>query len=594
MTAWSDYLQPDGAPEVYGPLSLRLSRRKLLRLRQTGERVHPIASREFRSWLEAQGGGLAETDWYLPVDAPKRLAVKLRGFRKEVGDGGSASRLAAGLLAALQGFPPGDHYGKSIPPEFGSFIREVMKDVRRSPGLGALPWLKAEQPQNGKSRRAYTGLNRLVLQWSRHGSPFWYTKAQVKGFGGRIRPGQRATTIAFVLRSRSKPYEDSGPRPGDELDDKSVAEAFTDNLIRNWDAGRVERHREYQLYNWAQTEGIPEPEYRDRGGGDADELVDDIERLVEDYFSRDNAPELVQKGSFAFYQYGDGQDRVVVPPISQFHSRVDYYRTLLHEMVHSTGHPTRLDRQGLSGRATRGDTKYSHEELVADMGAAWLLADAGVDPKTDLRMGPVEYCRSWLGYLKNDKFALVSAAGHARRACERILGVSDKPPSAREQAIAWVREEASGVADIHSAARDEGASMVTVSLAGRKTPLFLKTQVRKGSDSDGYVFELSAADVKAWRASRGKRTAAACHGLLLIPLTRDGGFEPDTAPPVLLRMERLFDAGLKFNLFRGLGGKKKKVSLKLSRPHGRKSWHISNARTGLDLRLRPTELLRNS
>ena len=233
--------------------------------------------------------------------------------------------------------------------------------------------------------------------------------------------------------------------------------------------------------------------------------------------------------------------------------------------------------------------KYSHEELVAEMTAAWLLSAVGLDPAEDLSTDSITYCQSWHKYLKDDPTALVSAAQHAQKAMDRILGVKPAPPSPRSKALDWIRQKCG--LELTSAASMRGAHVIALTLSGRSSPLYLKTRTGKGSPDQGYRFKLEASEVKAWRASRGQRSMALLHGLLIIPLGVDGAFQPEVAPPFLLRLERLYNNGLRFNYFRGMGGRHATLGLVLRQPRNRKSWYLSAARANIELRLGSDERL---
>lgn len=121
-------------------------------------------------------------------------------------------------------------------------------------------------------------------------------------------------------------------------------------------------------------------------------------------------------GSSAFYT--KGEDYISLPELSRFHTSTDYYTTAFHELTHWTAHKTRLDRN-LSGRF--GDNAYALEELIAEMGAAFLAAKTGlsVEPRED----HAKYLNSWLKVLKADKKAIFTAASKAQTATDFILNI---------------------------------------------------------------------------------------------------------------------------------------------------------------------------
>jgi antirestriction protein ArdC len=118
------------------------------------------------------------------------------------------------------------------------------------------------------------------------------------------------------------------------------------------------------------------------------------------------------------------QDRIQMPPFEFFRDPESYYATLLHETVHWTKHPKRLDRE--FGRKRWGDEGYAMEELVAEIGAAFLSADLGITP--DIREDHASYIASWLKVLKNDKRAIFTASGHAQRAASFLHDLQPSQP----------------------------------------------------------------------------------------------------------------------------------------------------------------------
>jgi antirestriction protein ArdC len=128
-------------------------------------------------------------------------------------------------------------------------------------------------------------------------------------------------------------------------------------------------------------------------------------------------------GDAAFY--APGPDAVQMPLQGSFPDIVDFYATLGHELIHWTRHPTRLDRD--LGRTRWGDEGYAREELVAELGAAFLCADLGLDLRP--RRDHADYIADWLTVLHNDKRAIVSAAAQAQKACDYLHGLQPALPA---------------------------------------------------------------------------------------------------------------------------------------------------------------------
>lgn len=126
-------------------------------------------------------------------------------------------------------------------------------------------------------------------------------------------------------------------------------------------------------------------------------------------------------------------DNVHMPCIDLFRDAVSYYATLGHETIHWTRHKSRLDRD--FGRKRFGDEGYAVEELVAELGSAFLSADLELTP--DIRDDHAAYISSWIKVLKNDKRAIFTAAAHAQRAADLLHGL--QKPSAQEDAAIQTR-----------------------------------------------------------------------------------------------------------------------------------------------------------
>ena len=118
-----------------------------------------------------------------------------------------------------------------------------------------------------------------------------------------------------------------------------------------------------------------------------------------------------------------------MPELPAFRDRESYYATLAHEMTHATRHESRLDRD--LGRKRFGDAGYAMEELVAEIGAAFLCADLGITPET--RDDHAAYIASWLKVLKDDKRAIFTAASHAQKAADYLHALQPQTGTAEAE-----------------------------------------------------------------------------------------------------------------------------------------------------------------
>lgn len=262
---------------------------------------------------------------------------------------------------------------------------------------GVLPWRKPwtgganGRPHNALSRKTYRGTNALYLGLIQmlKGYPTggWLTFKGVTALGGRITPGEKATAVMFWKFLKTK--------------DKVTGQDKTIPMCRY-----------YNVFNVAQTEGcrIAETEpTRTLAPIDAAEKI---------FHGMPNRPTVnVCSSDAAFYR--PGTDEIVLPLMNQFVNAESFYSTAFHEMAHSTGHKTRLNR-GLDG--TFGSDPYSREELVAEMTAAFLAADAGILDK--VQDNSTAYVQHWAARLGKEPRLILDAASAAQKAADYILGVS--------------------------------------------------------------------------------------------------------------------------------------------------------------------------
>ncbi len=263
----------------------------------------------------------------------------------------------------------------------------------RSPILGqsAAGW-----PVNLASGKAYRGVNVFLLgltAWCKgYGSAYWVTFNQARARGGSVRKGEKSSLVVFW-----KTYGTT---------DKKTGEPVTVPVLRH-----------YNVFNVEQCEGIEVPD-APVFEPIAFSPVEAAETIVNGFAGR---PEIVHDGlgSGRAYYLPKG-DEVHLPSPSRFVSPEAYYATLFHELAHSTGHSTRIDRGLDTALAPFGSPDYAKEELVAEMAAAFLCGHAGIVPA--VIENAAAYLAGWIKTLKGDKRLAVSAAGAAQRAADWIRG----------------------------------------------------------------------------------------------------------------------------------------------------------------------------
>lgn len=252
---------------------------------------------------------------------------------------------------------------------------------------------------------AYRGINVLML-WGaamEHGyvSPMWMTFRQAQELGGHVRKGERGHLVV---------YADTITRTEEGADGAE-------------EERRIPFMKGYTVFNVEQIDGLPE-QYQMQPVP----VQSSMQRIAgaESFFAATGA-DIRHGGNSA--HYSGGSDHVQMPVFEAFRSPEAYYATLAHELMHWTKHPARLDRD--FGRKRWGDEGYAREELVAELGAAFLCADLALTPEPGA--DHAAYIQSWLKVLKDDKRAIFTAAAQAQRAADYLHGLQ---PGAAEQEIA--------------------------------------------------------------------------------------------------------------------------------------------------------------
>jgi antirestriction protein ArdC len=249
----------------------------------------------------------------------------------------------------------------------------------------------------------YRGIN-VVLLWMsalrRHfTSPLWMTYRQAAELGGQVRRGETGSLVVYADTFTRREADSNG-------EEQEVAVPFL---------------KSYSVFNSDQIDGLP-PRYYARAPQPANvtQRIDQADR----FFAHTGA-DIRHGGGMAYYV--PAQDFVQMPPFGSFRKAESYYATLAHETCHWTRPTSRLARE--FGQQRWGDEGYAMEELVAEMGAAFLCADLGLT--LEIRDDHAAYIASWLKAMKNDKRAVFTAASHAQRAADYL---HDLQPKAKEAA----------------------------------------------------------------------------------------------------------------------------------------------------------------
>ncbi|MGO9454556.1 MAG: ArdC family protein [Candidatus Binataceae bacterium] len=260
------------------------------------------------------------------------------------------------------------------------------------------PWTSTGLARNLVSKKPYRGVNFFLLSASKYVSPFWLTMRQANELDGHVRKGEESTAVVFWK------VEDLKQRTEDLADDESEANTRRRFLLRF-----------YRVWNLEQCElpqsvldKLPKIEPREH------DPIEAAERIIA---GMPNPPEIQYAGSKAFYS--SIADRITLPPRGLFESVEEFYATLDHEIIHASGSPKRLNREFIAEAAPFGSPTYSREEMVAELGAAYLCAEAGIS--NAVLPNQAAYVAGWLKKLRDDRKLLIHAAAQAQRAADYIL-----------------------------------------------------------------------------------------------------------------------------------------------------------------------------
>lgn len=270
---------------------------------------------------------------------------------------------------------------------------------------GVRPWIKPWHAEHAAGRitrplrhngQPYSGINILML-WAAataqgYIAPIWMTFRQAQELGARVRKGEKGAPVVYAnTLSRTETDTDTGEESERAIHYMKV----------------------YTVFNVEQIDGLPAHYY-----ARVEPRFDPPSRIehAEAFFAALRA-EIRHGGNQAYYTVA--HDYVQMPPFEAFRDAESYYATLAHEITHWTRHPRRLERD--FGRKRFGDEGYAMEELVAELGAAFLSADLELTP--EVRDDHSAYVASWLKVQKDDKRAIFTAAAHAQRAVDFLHGL---------------------------------------------------------------------------------------------------------------------------------------------------------------------------
>jgi len=259
---------------------------------------------------------------------------------------------------------------------------------------GVIPWQKPwsgthSGAYNRVSNKSYSLLNQLLLKHDGEYATF----KQWNDLGGKIRKGEKSEVVTFW---KIQPYEEENENG--------------EKLIK-----QIPLLKYYNVFHISQVDGVEPKEQLKISDL---EPIEEAEKIKLDYMNREHLQIRETISNKAFYL--PTADYIQVPCKEQYQNIEEFYSTLFHEIVHSTGHKSRLDRKDIKDCLYKGDENYSKEELTAELGSAFLINMLDIETEKSFRNSSA-YIQNWLQALKNDNKFIVSASSKAEKAVKYIL-----------------------------------------------------------------------------------------------------------------------------------------------------------------------------
>jgi antirestriction protein ArdC len=285
------------------------------------------------------------------------------------------------------------------------FIEKI--EERRANGeTVTAPWVRLWNPALGQNRnivtgKAYRGSNVFMTAIQGFASPFWASRKQITTAGGEINRQEDGKVVPYT---------------------PILFWNFPDAEQKA--AGRFPFVKFYQVWNVEQTTGLEElaASKLEKDTGPPVNPIEAAQAIVDGF----HGPTIKHGDARAFYT--PGTDTVTMPDMQAFASAEAYYSTIFHELAHSTGHRTRLDRDGVANPARFASHDYSEEELVAEMSAGMLTGHAGIETPETVE-NSAAYLDHWLAKLKREPGMLAASGGMAQKAVDLIRGITWEKPA---------------------------------------------------------------------------------------------------------------------------------------------------------------------
>lgn len=286
---------------------------------------------------------------------------------------------------------------------------KILEEIKKT---GKLNWVKewktrkTGHPMNGITKKRYEGINFFLLSMADYLSPYWLTYKQVEQLGGNVKKGEKSTQIVFW---KVNEYTKTNEQTKEET------------------TAKIPMLRYYNVFNADQCENLtikndstPEVEYNEN------ERIEQAQVICDQYQAKQGIKYEIQESSRAYYQ--PQADAIRMPLIEQFNTSESFYSTFFHEIGHSTGHASRLNRKEVTETIHFGSCDYGTEELTAELTSAFICAEIGISNENTER-NSIAYLKNWKNAIKADKKLFLMASQRASKAAKFIL---NKPEETQE------------------------------------------------------------------------------------------------------------------------------------------------------------------
>lgn len=292
----------------------------------------------------------------------------------------------------------------------GSVYEIILNNIIMHMEKGTIPWRSGciKKHFNGFNKREYQGINQLLLSLDtkifNYSTPIWFSFKQVKELGCSIKKGAKSSIVVFSKKQEAE-------KKKDEEEENDSIEYFSESESEN-----VKKKDSYYLLRYYRVFNIDDVEGIDRGK--YLHIENETKEKPEQIVTKMEKTGLKIKHMVSNPCYIKSYDEIRIPPINYFESSESYYNSLFHEIVHATGHKTRLNRKSVTEDTNFGSEIYSYEELVAEIGSSFLMGITGLDINYE---NSAAYIKGWISFLKDNKKAIFQASSDARKSVDYIM-----------------------------------------------------------------------------------------------------------------------------------------------------------------------------